>query len=62
MPLQPNAWERAMSARCWAKLFNQNFIRANLTSTIAWATVWSAYPRADNYGGIHDSLSGDGYW
>ena len=49
-------------AACWAKLFNQNFIRANLTSTIAWATVWSAYPRADNYGGIHDSLSGDGYW
>ena len=49
-------------AACWAKLLNQNFIRANLTSTIAWATVWSVYPRADNYGGIHDTLSGDGYW
>jgi hypothetical protein len=23
-------------AACWAKLFNQNFIRMNMTSTIAW--------------------------
>jgi galactosylceramidase len=25
-------------ATCWAKLFNQNFIRMNLTSTISWST------------------------
>ena len=26
-------------AACWAKLFNQNFIRANLTATISWASA-----------------------
>ena len=49
-------------ATCWAKLFNQNFLRANLTATIAWATVWSVYEKVDNEDGIHDTLSGDGYW
>eukprot|EP01051_Picozoa_sp_SAG22_P032708 SAG22_NODE_13937_length_390_cov_0.890034_1_plen_72_part_00 len=49
-------------AACWAKLFNQNWIRANLTSTIAWSTIWSVYPRVDNDEGTGDTLSGDGYW
>eukprot|EP01048_Picozoa_sp_COSAG05_P008775 COSAG05_NODE_686_length_7932_cov_3.338823_8_plen_631_part_00 len=49
-------------AACWAKLLNQNFIRANLTATIAWSTIWSVYPLVDNEDGIHDSISGDGYW
>ena len=49
-------------AACWAKLFNQNFIRANLTSTISWSTIWSVYPVVDVFEGNGDSLSGDGYW
>ena len=34
-------------AACWAKLFNQNFVRANLTATISWSTIWSVYPVVD---------------
>ena len=49
-------------AACWAKLFNQNFIRANLTSTISWSTIWSVYPVVDGDEGTGDTLSGDGYW
>eukprot|EP01047_Picozoa_sp_COSAG01_P036907 COSAG01_NODE_2902_length_6891_cov_3.810218_7_plen_200_part_00 len=49
-------------AACWAKLLNNNFIRANLTATIAWSTIWSVYPFVDNEDGIHDRISGDGYW
>eukprot|EP00729_Bicosta_minor_P014382 gene14382-25916_t len=56
-------------AACWAKTFNQNFIRMNLTSTVAWSTVWSAYPKVDLFGGIHNAttrgdpgISADGYW
>jgi galactosylceramidase len=46
----------------WARLFNQNFIRANITSTIAWSTIWSVYPNIDSDEGTGDSLSGDGNW
>ena len=49
-------------AACWAKTFNQNFIRANLTTTVAWSTVWSAYPKVDLFGGVNDTVSGDGWW
>eukprot|EP01052_Picozoa_sp_SAG31_P017124 SAG31_NODE_1158_length_9605_cov_2.788555_15_plen_108_part_00 len=44
------------------QLFNQNFIRANLTATISWATLWSVYPQVDVFEGSGDTLSGDGYW
>ena len=47
---------------CWAKLFNQNFIRANLTATISWSTIWSVYPTIDVFEGSGDTLSGDGFW
>ena len=49
-------------AACWAKLFNQNFIRSNQTSTISWSTIWSVYPAVDGDEGGGDHLSGDGYW
>ena len=49
-------------AACWAKLLNQNFIRMNMTSTIAWSTVWSVYPAVDTFEGKGDHISGDGYW
>ena len=57
-------WDEAEwpGAACWAKTLNQNFIRAKLTATIAWSTVWSAYPVADLFGGGNDTLSGDGFW
>ena len=29
-------------AVCWATEFNQNFILSNMTSTLAWATLWAA--------------------
>jgi galactosylceramidase len=31
------------SARCWARELNQNYVRANLTATIAWALLASFY-------------------
>jgi hypothetical protein len=40
----------------------QNFIRANLTATISWATIWSVYPVVDVFEGGGDALSGDGFW
>ena len=49
-------------AVCWAKIFNQNFIRANLTATISWSTIWSVYPTIDVFEGDGDTLSGDGFW
>lgn len=30
-------------ASCWGRLLNQNFVRMNMTSTIAWSLVWSVY-------------------
>lgn len=49
-------------AVCWGKLLNQNFLRMNVSSTIAWSTVWSVYPQVDAYEGHGDQLSGDGFW
>ena len=37
---------------------DQNFIRANLTSTISWSTIWSVYPVVD---GDEGSLSANHY-
>lgn len=34
-----NSWT---GAACWAKLLNQNYVRMNMTSTIAWSLIWSA--------------------
>eukprot|EP00045_Choanoeca_perplexa_P014026 m.162775 g.162775 ORF g.162775 m.162775 type:complete len:791 (-) comp16539_c0_seq8:740-3112(-) len=31
-------------AGCWGRLLNQNFVRMNMTSTIAWSLIWSVYP------------------
>eukprot|EP00039_Didymoeca_costata_P007720 m.103148 g.103148 ORF g.103148 m.103148 type:complete len:869 (-) comp13797_c0_seq4:165-2771(-) len=28
---------------CWGKILNNNFIRLNATSTIAWSLIWSVY-------------------
>ena len=47
---------------CWATEFNMNFILSNMTSTLAWATVWSAYPNVDVFEGAGDPISGDGFW
>jgi galactosylceramidase len=35
------------SAPCWARELNQNYVRANLTATIAWAIIDSFYDRLD---------------
>ena len=48
-------------AACWAELFNMNFLRMNMTSTIAWSLVWSVYPAVDVFEGF-DPGSPDGYW
>jgi galactosylceramidase len=34
-------------ALCWARALNQNYVRANLTATIAWALINSFYDRLD---------------
>ena len=34
-------WE---GASCWGRTLNSNFIRMNMTSTIAWSLLWSVYP------------------
>jgi galactosylceramidase len=33
----------ATGAACWARALNQNYVRANLTATIAWALIASFY-------------------
>jgi len=33
-----NSWT---GAACWARLLNQNYVRMNMTSTIAWSLIWS---------------------
>lgn len=48
--------------RAGAKLFNQNFIRMNITATISWSTIWSVYPQVDVFEGSGDPFSGDGFW
>eukprot|EP00946_MAST-07B_sp_MAST-7B-sp1_P001804 g1804.t1 len=30
-------------AGCWGRLLNQNVVRMNMTSTIAWSLIWSVY-------------------
>lgn len=30
-------------AACWGRVLNQNFVRMNQTSTIAWSLIWSVY-------------------
>ena len=37
------SWEKG--AACWARALNQNYVRANLTATIAWDLVNSFYDR-----------------
>ena len=37
-------------AGCWGRLLNQNFIRMNITATIAWSLIWSVYPGWPYYG------------
>lgn len=38
-------------AACWGRLLNQNYIRMNQTSTIAWALIWSVYETGFPYFG-----------
>jgi alpha-L-fucosidase len=47
---------------CWATEFNKNFILSNMTSTLSWATLWSAYPNVDVFAGSGDPTSGDDFW
>lgn len=49
-------------AVCWATEFNMNFILSNMTSTLAWATLWAAYPTVDVFEGSGDPISGDNFW
>ncbi len=38
-------------AACWGRLLNQNYIRMNQTSTIAWSLIWSVYAEGFSYFG-----------
>lgn len=46
-------WSKAdwPGAQCWARLFHSNFIRMNMTATIAWSLIWSVYPQVDVFEG-----------
>lgn len=35
---QANDWA---GASCWGRLLNQNYVRMNMTATIAWSLIWS---------------------
>jgi galactosylceramidase len=37
-------------AGCWGRMINQNFVRMNATSSIAWSLIWSAYPNLECFG------------
>jgi len=37
-------------AGCWGRLINQNYVRMQATSSIAWSLVWSAYPNLECFG------------
>jgi len=37
-------------AGCWGRMINQNYVRMNATSSIAWSLVWSAYPNLECFG------------
>ena len=46
----------------WVKALSQNFIRANLTFGVAWATLWSVYPVVDfDEGTVNGSYAGPGF-
>ena len=38
-------------AACWGRLLNQNYVRMNQTSTIAWSLIWSVYKAGFPYFG-----------
>ena len=38
-------------AACWGRALNQNFVRMNMTSTIAWSLIWSVYGEGFPYFG-----------
>lgn len=38
-------------AACWGRSLNQNFVRMNQTSTIAWSLIWSVYGNGFPYFG-----------
>ena len=37
-------------AGCWGRSLNQNWVLLNSTSTIAWSTIWSVYPKDIYFG------------
>eukprot|EP00397_Hematodinium_sp_SG-2012_P016034 GEMP01016345.1.p1 GENE.GEMP01016345.1~~GEMP01016345.1.p1 ORF type:complete len:878 (+),score=198.65 GEMP01016345.1:232-2865(+) len=37
-------------AGCWGRVINTNFVRMNMTSSIAWSLIWSAYPNLECFG------------
>jgi galactosylceramidase len=37
-------------AGCWGRMINQNFVRMQATSSIAWSLIWSAYPNLECFG------------
>lgn len=37
-------------AGCWGRMINQNYVRMNATSSIAWSLVWSVYPNLECFG------------
>ena len=46
-------WSRAGwdGARCWARTLNWNYLRFNMTSSIAYTGVWSAPPQVTTFAG-----------
>ena len=47
-------------AGCWGRLLNQNVVRMNMTSTIAWSLIWSVYGDWPYYG--NGSRFGQLHW
>ncbi|CAJ1460784.1 unnamed protein product [Effrenium voratum] len=37
-------------AGCWGRMINQNYVRMNATSSIAWSLIWSVYPNLECFG------------
>jgi len=37
-------------AGCWGRMINQNYVRMNATSSIAWSLIWSVYPNVECFG------------
>jgi hypothetical protein len=40
-------WE---GSGCWGRILNQNVVKMNMTSTIAWSLIWSVYNDFPYYG------------